>query len=236
MSINVSNQNVDYFYSDWYDLNMDRYKQLSTMVATTLTYALDAEHIQYVAVPHRFKQKNSFLKKLLQDNVQPQQMTDLAALRVVTLLDQDIEQVCQLIRKMFTVIDEKQIEYHIPQQDDEQAVQANYPSIHFICELGETRTILPEYAMYKGLRFEIQVKTSLEHTYAEIEHGLVAHLGKRLPSHLKYRMKRLAQTLAQADLELNDIYQQINNYQKMMKNVRPTNELTVQKVVKLVKQ
>jgi ppGpp synthetase/RelA/SpoT-type nucleotidyltranferase len=45
-----------------------------------------------------------------------------------------------------------------------------YRTIHLVVSLSNTRTILPEYSEFDDLKFEIQLRTILEHAWAEIEH------------------------------------------------------------------
>lgn len=48
--------------------------------------------------------------------------------------------------------------------------KVGYLSKHYIISMSEIRTDFPDYKKYKGLRFEIQVRTTLQHASAEIEH------------------------------------------------------------------
>lgn len=212
MSIVVPTQQNE-TYAQWYDLNMDRYKQFADVMANTVAHALQAHHIAVVDIPSRVKDKSSFLQKLQQQQCRLNQITDLAALRIVTLMDKDLEQVLALMRQMFVIHEEYREETVM---DEDGNVQVTYPSLRLVCELNHARCQLPEFSVFKGMRFEIQIKTALEHTFTEIHHHLTAQFGNRVPSHLKYRLKMLSNMLAEADQELNNIQHELANYQKMM--------------------
>lgn len=51
--------------------------------------------------------------------------------------------------------------------------EIGYNAIHLDAMLKEDRANLPEHQRYKHLKFEIQITTILQHTYAEIEHDLL---------------------------------------------------------------
>lgn len=48
--------------------------------------------------------------------------------------------------------------------------QIGYRSVHFVCDLGAQRSGLPEFKDLGGLKFEIQVRTLLQHAWAELAH------------------------------------------------------------------
>ncbi|MBD1220647.1 hypothetical protein IDM30_16480 [Acinetobacter seifertii] len=87
----------------------------------------------------------------------------------------------------------------------------------FICDVGQDREKLPEFSVYKGLCFEIQIRTALEHAWAEIEHDRGYKLGGKLPSHLNRRFKLLSGLLESADLEFNRLTQEIEEYANGLK-------------------
>ncbi|MDC4901868.1 hypothetical protein NQ997_18845, partial [Acinetobacter baumannii] len=80
-----------------------------------------------------------------------------------------------------------------------------------------TREGLLEWKALKGLCFEIQVRTALEHAWAEIEHDRGYKLGGKLPSHLSRRFSLLSGLLESADLEFNRLTVEIEEYAKTLK-------------------
>ena len=204
----------------WYDNNIDPYKGLAEIIAVTLKNSLISQKISFVDVPYRSKTKKSFLKKiedkLTEKDYSPESMTDLAGIRVITLIESDVQKVCDLVSKMFNVHQADSVNKSEKLGEE----KVGYRSVHFVCDVGEERATLPEFSLYKGLCFEIQVRTALEHAWAEIEHDRGYKLDGKLPSNLNRRFKLLAGLLESADLEFNRLTIEIEEYaQKLAKNI-----------------
>ncbi|MCU4413990.1 hypothetical protein KTH71_08060 [Acinetobacter sp. WU_MDCI_Axc73] len=198
----------------WYDNNIDPYKGLAEIIAVTLKNSLISHKISFVDVPYRHKTKKSFLKKiedkLTEKDYSPDFMTDLAGIRVITLIESGVQKVCDLIATMFNVHQADSINKSEKLGEE----KVGYRSVHFVCDVGKIRGDLPEFSAYKGLCFEIQVRTALEHAWAEIEHDRGYKLGGKLPSHLNRRFKLLSGLLESADLEFNRLTVEIEEYAK----------------------
>lgn len=211
----------------WYDNNIDPYKGLAEIIAVTLKNSLISQKISFVDVPYRHKTKKSFLKKikdkLSQKDYSSTSMTDLAGIRVITLIEADVQKVCDLVSKMFNVHQADSVNKFENLGEE----KVGYRSVHFVCDVGEDRAKMPEFSAYKGLCFEIQVRTALEHAWAEIEHDRGYKLGGKLPSHLNRRFKLLSGLLESADLEFNRLTVEIENYAKNL-NFGINNNLDVE--------
>lgn len=170
----------------------------------------------FVDVPYRHKTKKSFLKKiedkLSKKDYSPTSMTDLAGIRVITLIEADVQKVCDLISSMFNVHTADSVN----KSENLGEEKVGYRSVHFVCDVGNARANMPEFSSYKGLCFEIQVRTALEHAWAEIEHDRGYKLGGKLPSHLNRRFKLLSGLLESADLEFNRLTVEIEEYAKQL--------------------
>lgn len=209
----------------WYDDNIHSYKSLAAMVSATLKSALDGENISYVDIPFREKKKASFLNKIADrsksKNYQPTDMTDLAGIRVITLIESDVHKVGDIIDELFKVHPEDSINKSESLGDD----KVGYRSVHYVCDIGEHRECLPEWKKLKNLCFEIQVRTALEHAWAEIEHDRGYKLGGKLPSHLIRRFSLLSASLEAADLEFNRLTVEIEKYiDSVKKDIEENND------------
>ena len=90
--------------------------------------------------------------------------------------------------------------------------QIGYRSFHFICGLGEKRVALPEFAAFKGRVFEVQVRTILQHAWAEVEHDRNYKFSGVLPSQLARRLYLISGLLEVGDRELNQLSRDIDAY------------------------
>lgn len=80
-----------------------------------------------------------------------------------------------------------------------------YRSIHYLVRLSEARLSLPEYARFAGLVGEIQVRTILQHAWAEIEHDIQYKTVVSLPTAVRRRFQALAGLIEIADREFQAI-------------------------------
>ncbi len=61
-----------------------------------------------------------------------------------------------------------------------------------VAEIKDDRIILPEYQKFKDKKFEIQIRTILQHAWAEIEHDRDYKFTGELPINIKRRFRILA--------------------------------------------
>lgn len=89
--------------------------------------------------------------------------------------------------------------------------QFGYRAIHLVCTMPETRIILPEYKKFKGMYFEIQIKTILEHGWAQIEHDR-NYKYKGLPKDIQHDFYLVAGILETADNQFESITKRIESF------------------------
>ncbi|MET0155773.1 MAG: RelA/SpoT domain-containing protein [Rickettsiales bacterium] len=98
---------------------------------------------------------------------------DLAGCRVIFYYNDDVNSFIgsSIVSGNFKVHSDHS-KLHYPK---EEAASANnyYTAHHYIIELSETRASLPEYAVYKGLKCEIQIHTVLNHAWSETAHDVI---------------------------------------------------------------
>ena len=87
-----------------------------------------------------------------------------------------------------------------------------YLSYHIICSINDERAQLREYKNYKDLKFEIQVRTILQHAWAEIEHDIGYKSNIAVPREFRRKFSRIASMLEIADDEFSRLKLDIHNY------------------------
>ena len=80
-----------------------------------------------------------------------------------------------------------------------------YQSEHYLVKLDSKRTALPEYSSHRGLIAEVQVRTILQHAWAEIEHDIQYKSSVTIPNTIRRRFMSLAGVLEIADREFQAI-------------------------------
>lgn len=131
------------------------------------------------------------------------EITDLAGVRVITYVPQTVKEVEDVIRR----------EFNVQERLDKDAAllgagQIGYKSIHFLVQFKESRTQATEYSRYSSLVAEIQVRTILQHAWAEMEHDIQYKSDQQIPNDLKRRFVALAGLLEIADREFQSIQQE----------------------------
>ena len=200
----------------WYAEKAHLYDSLAQSVVQILKSIMKSEKISFVDVPYRIKAKDSCLGKLKKKShyTSFEDMTDIAGLRIITLVESDLEKVSKIIAENFNVHKEDSGD----KADLLGADKFGYRSIHFVCGIGKDREKFPEFSLFKDLCFEIQVRTALSHAWAEIEHDRGYKLGGELPAHLKRRFNLLSGLLESADLEFNRLTEEIEAYKEKLKS------------------
>ena len=198
-----------------------KYLAFASEIERTIKVILDARNIKPSLIESRAKELDSFRKKCDKKNEDGSQryaepireITDLAGVRIITFTLGDIDRVCKLLEQEFSVKERKNL-------GDErlQAGRFGYQSIHYICGLNNDRVKLTENQVYKELVCEIQVRTALQHVWAQIEHGMQYKAGRSLPRAIEQKFVSLAGLLEIGDRELSSIereYEQLRDEVKV---------------------
>lgn len=101
-------------------------------------------------------------------------------------------------------------EFHVLEKIDKADLllrqeRLGYQSVHYVVELKPNRSVLAEYARYSGLRAEIQLRTVLQHAWAEIEHDIQYKAVETIPLAIRRRFMALAGLLEIADREFQAV-------------------------------
>lgn len=193
---------------DWYTKKRGLYKQLSDKVHNIISELLDINSINIHAISSRAKEIDSFADKIKDSkyNDPTSQITDLAGIRVICYVDSDIKRICKVIEDNFDI--------DKPNSTDKSKLlgtdKVGYKSVHFVAKLSNQRLTLPEYQKFTDCKFEIQIRTILQHAWAEIEHDRNYKFSGELPDDVQRRFKLLAGTLELVDIEFDNIAKEID--------------------------
>lgn len=205
-------------HKTWLDNNLNTYKGLTTSVTGIIENLLNKESIDYLAISGRTKDIKSCLEKIGRKGYKDisSQMTDISGIRIIVYFDKETHKTGDLLEKYFD-IDQKNSE---DKKDSLDTNKIGYRSMHYICELGKDRCNLPEYSEFEGLKFEIQVRTVLQHAWAELAHDRGYKFSTSLPKKLERKLYLYAGMLELADSGFDDISQEIDAYKSELDNKR----------------
>jgi predicted RNase H-like nuclease/ppGpp synthetase/RelA/SpoT-type nucleotidyltranferase len=139
-----------------------------------LTTMLDDAGINYLSVTGRAKSVASFAAKanrtsggepLYADPLA--EITDQLGLRVITYLHSDVAAVADLLADQLTILDDRDLG-----QETASEGRFGYASRHLLVALDEERETAPAYDVLRGRRAQVQVRTVLQHAWAEFEHAI----------------------------------------------------------------
>lgn len=183
--------------------------QGATLLERLLSVLL-AESVNFHDVSARAKDADSFCEKAAKHSpdgsakyTDPMsQITDQVAARVITFIPEDVDRSCDVLRTVFEVVEEIDKGELIRQQG-----QFGYASKHLVLRLDVARAALPENACLRDVTFEVQVRTVVQHAWAEFEHGV--RYKYPIPADIKPRFDRsfalVAALLEMADREFTQI-------------------------------
>lgn len=187
------------------------YRDFATSIESILKTCLDRDKVLIHSLESRAKTIESFVQKAMKlsgegPNVfkypfPMTQITDMAAVRVITFMLSALDGVDSVIRREFEV-SEKSNKSQLLDDDG----RLGYQSVHYTVSMKCTRSSLPEYERFKGLRAEIQVRTILQHAWAEIEHD-IGYKTEGSAIAIRRRFLSLAGMLEVADREFQGIYE-----------------------------
>ena len=187
-----------------------RYEAFAQAVREILFQALRAKDITVNSVEARAKEPESFGTKAEAPSENDprvpkywyplEDITDLAGVRIITFFPRAVESVGTCIREEFEVLEHTDLSRTLLQEE-----RFGYQSEHYLVRLSSKRTTLPEYNPHLGLVAEVQVRTILQHAWAEIEHDIQYKSSITIPNTIRRRFMALAGVFEIADREFQAI-------------------------------
>jgi len=168
-----------------------------------VTTLLDEAGINYLSVTGRTKSVASFAAKadrtvdggrVYSDPLE--QITDQIGVRVITYLCSDVSAVADLLDDQLAVLDDRDLG-----QETASEGRFGYASRHLLVALDSSRSAPASYEPLRGRRAQVQVRTVLQHAWAEFEHA-IRYKGTIPEEHAPDLDRRF--TLAAGLLELAD--------------------------------
>ncbi|MBI3890545.1 MAG: hypothetical protein HY303_03340 [Candidatus Wallbacteria bacterium] len=183
-----------------YGERIGTYAALTRKVERVLTRLLREARIAVHAVTHRVKQKSRLRAKLDAPGNKYQQLSeimDIAGVRVITYFQDHVDLVSEIIEREFVVDNDNSVDKGDLLDPD----RFGYLSRHYVVELPTRRLTTKERERFRGVKCEIQIRSILQHAWAEIEHDLGYKTKEAVPREIRRGFSRLAGVLEIADTE-----------------------------------
>lgn len=195
---------------DWYSTTRVQFETLAKKVELIIKETLESNHVNYHSITSRAKEIQSYRDKAAKEKyTDPRsQIFDMAGIRVVTYLESEALLAHEIAKSLFEFYPE-----HSVDRSEELGVdRVGYRSIHCVGTLGKKRFELPEYEAFKDMPFEIQIRTILQHAWAEFGHERNFKFQGVLPDNIKRRVSIAAGILEFVDKEFERLAKEIEQY------------------------
>jgi ppGpp synthetase/RelA/SpoT-type nucleotidyltranferase len=147
------------------------------------------------------------------------QVTDLVALRVIIYSEDLIEDVAKIIEGHLDV----DFNHSTNKLYNKDFQKFGYRSMHYVCHFPDA--LVAPKTLKAEIKFEIQIRTILQHTWAEIEHQIGYKTCEELPALLRRRLSQVSSLLEIADREFVAIKNEIKSYELVAKKNIEQSEL-----------
>lgn len=166
------------------------------------------EHLEIHQISARVKSCDSMRLKLRRKVYErpEDQVTDQIGVRIITYYAGDVDRVAELLKLQFRIDQANSEDKRTALEDD----AFGYRSVHLIASLTQSRLNSPEYRALHNTCFEIQVRSLLEHAWAEIEHEVKYKPRVDYPPRVIRRFARIAGVLELLDTEFQKLRQERN--------------------------
>ena len=181
-----------------FEVKRPLYESLGARIREELITAIRNANLTIESITNRTKSLEGFREKMTRPGkkyADPlHEITDLAGVRVMAYFKSDIDAIGKLVRDLYTIDIANSIDF-------ETITEANvfgYQSIHLIVSLNPGQNSPPELT---GLKCEVQVRTILQHAWAETTHGRLYKPPTTPPKAVRRRFYALSGLLEIADHE-----------------------------------
>lgn len=189
------------------------FEKMQVEVTRILREALERNGLIVTAIETRIKTEESLAGKLALKGAKYatlSDITDILGARIITFYTDDVDRIAAMAEQLFEIDWKNSVDKRKLHQLD----SFGYNSLHYICRL-------PGY----DYRFELQLRTTLQHAWASINHDTGYKSGVEIPREYMRRINRLAGLLEIADDEFSHIRTEINDYRRRVQQLVQNGQL-----------
>jgi putative GTP pyrophosphokinase len=194
-----------------YKSSQEIFNAFGGRISNLISDLLKRENLVIHQITNRTKDLDSLSKKIdkkIDHYSKITDITDIVGIRIITYLESDVDDVANIIKREFSIDESNSIDKRLLKVD-----QFGYRSLHIVANLNQQRCDLPEYKEYSTIKCEIQIRSVLQHAWAEIEHDL-GYKGNNVPDEFKRTFNRLAALLETADIEFVNLKKSLSKYER----------------------
>ena len=178
------------------------FEEIAARASKEIKDMLASAGIIVAAVESRVKTESSLAGKLELKGSKYSSLsdiTDIVGLRVITFYIDDVDKVASLIERIFEIDWENSVDKRKLHEID----SFGYLSLHYICSYKDS-----------DIRFEVQLRTVLQHAWANMNHDTGYKSGVEVPREYLRNLGRLAGMLELADEQFSRIRSELTDYRR----------------------
>mgnify|MGYP005855112131 CR=1 FL=1 len=194
-----------------YKSKLPKYERVERNIKGAINEFLNNYDIPFLTVSSRIKDFDSFYNKITRKDYENpfEDNEDFCGIRIILYYLDDIEKVQKIIEDNFSIQETEN-------KSDKLELNAfGYRSNHLIIKIDSSWCVTPNYKGLEDIKIEIQIRTSLMHTWAAIEHQLGYKANQELDEKLKRKLYLISAKLEDADMQFQEVKHQADNYQKL---------------------
>lgn len=176
-----------------------------------LRQELNEQGIYVTAIEYRVKKEKSLAGKLEIKGAKYktiEDITDLVGLRVITFFSDEVDKVAAIVKRIFDIDWQDSVDKRKLHELD----SFGYNSLHYICRLKESQAS-PQ------IRFELQMRTALQHVWSTITHDTGYKGDVKIPREYLRQFSRLAGMMELIDDEFSRLRLVLNDYRRQIQSL-----------------
>lgn len=203
---------------DEYRERLPLYRKIREVVLGQLQQTLKENGMVVTGIEGRVKTEKSLSGKLeLKGNKYHtiDDITDIVGVRIITFFSDEVDKIAALVEKLFDIDWDNSVDKRKMLEID----RFGYMSLHYICRIPAALYSDAEHPEVNQIRFEVQMRTALQHVWANMQHDTGYKSEVEIPIEHQRSLNRLAGILELADEQFSRIRKEINDYRRNVQSL-----------------
>ncbi|XKH02154.1 hypothetical protein LG325_05055 [Marinobacter nauticus] len=198
-----------------YDRDRGLYDDLAASMSSLIGVLIASSGVSPHSISSRVKERTSIARKIEKKDKYDSlnQITDIVGIRIITHYSDEVDKIAEIIETEFNVDIENSVDKRSILDPD----RFGYLSLHYVVSIKPERSKLLEYKRFADFKFEIQIRSILQHTWAEIEHDIGYKAKVEVPKPIRRKFSRLAGLLELADDQFVQIRDDLIGYENAIR-------------------
>ncbi len=197
------------------------FERMQSLILNKIRTSLDENHVIIAALESRVKSEKSLSGKLERKGYKYHSLsdiTDIVGVRIVTFYSNEVDLISAHVEQLLDIDWENSIDKRKTLETD----RFGYLSLHYICRIPESIYKDPEMPELNQIRFELQIRSLLQHAWANLYHDAGYKNDVEVPIVYQRDMSRLAGLLELADEQFSRIRKEITDYRRNVQSLVTT--------------